>query len=150
MDLKQGELAKHIGKTSIRMEHEPPLPEQYVQLRLRSGMGTKDLERSRIALAHSVFVVAIYDEDMLVGFGRVVGDQGITFVVSDIMVHPEYRRLGFAEWIMQEIDGFFAEYAYDDSFILLIANKPADLLYTKHRFEYLSPDRCGMLRNQKK
>ena len=66
------------------------------------------------------------------------------------MVHPEYRRLGFAEWIMQEIDGFFAEYAYDDSFILLIANKPADLLYTKHRFEYLSPDRCGMLRNQKK
>jgi len=38
----------------------------------------------------------------------------------------------------------------DDSYICLIANHPADLLYKKHRFEYLPENKCGMLRNQSK
>lgn len=113
-------------------------------------MGSKDLKRSEIALQNSLFTVSLYDEDTLIGFGRVAGDGGITFVVSDIMVDKAYQRKGYAEQVMQAIDQYFDENAYEDSYICLIANQPADQLYRKHRFEYLPESKCGMLRNQRK
>ena len=133
----------------IRLVCAPPTAREYVDLRLRSGMGKKDVQRSRTALENSLFTVCLYDGNELIGFGRVVGDGGITYVVSDMMVDPAYRRMGFAERIMQAIDGYFEENAWEDSYICLIANRPADLLYAKHGFEYLPEDRCGMLRNQR-
>ncbi|MFT4104136.1 MAG: GNAT family N-acetyltransferase [Lacrimispora sp.] len=134
---------------NIQLSYEAPMAQDYVNLRLRSGMGNKDIKRSQIALGNSLFTVSLYDEKRLVGFGRVVGDGGITYVVSDIMVDEEYRRKGFAERIMGEIDNYFEENTHEDSYICLIANCPADKLYYKHGFQYLPEGRCGMLRNQK-
>ncbi len=133
---------------NIQLVYTTPTAENYVNLRLRSGMGNKDLKRSQIALENSLFTVSLYDEEKLVGFGRIIGDGGITYVVSDIMVDKEYWRKGFAERIMKEIDGYFEKNTYEDSYICLIANRPADKLYYKHRFDYLPENRCGMLRNQ--
>ena len=99
---------------------------------------------------NSLFTVSLYDQEKLIGFGRVVGDGSITYVVSDIMVDREYQRRGYAEQIMKAVDSYFDENAHEDSYICLIANHPADLLYCKHRFEYLPENRCGMLRNQGK
>jgi hypothetical protein len=55
---------------SIRLTDTPPAAEEYVSLRLRSGMGSKDLKRSEIALKNSLFTVSLYDENTLIGFGR--------------------------------------------------------------------------------
>lgn len=129
--------------------YEKPKPEDYVSLRIRSGMGSKDLERSRIALENSLFTAALYDGDTLIGFGRIVGDAGVTFVVSDIMVDEGYRRQGFADMIMGAVDTYFDENTFEDSYIFLIANHPADLLYGKYHFEYLSENKYGMMRKQK-
>ncbi|WP_186802592.1 GNAT family N-acetyltransferase [Lacrimispora celerecrescens] len=134
----------------IQIVYEAPKAQDYISLRLRAGMSNKDLERSKIALKNSMFAVSLYDKEKLIGFGRVVGDGGITYVVSDIMVDGEYRRRGYAEQIMQAIDRYFDENTHEDSYICLIANCPADQLYNKHRFEYLPDNRCGMLRNQSK
>lgn len=133
---------------NIQVVYGAPSAEDYVSLRLRSGMGNKDLKRSEIALKNSLFIVDLYDEEKLIGFGRVVGDGGITYVVSDIMVDKDYQRRGFAEQIMKAIDGYFEENAHEDSYICLIANHPADILYNKHKFEYLPENKYGMLRNQ--
>lgn len=133
---------------NIQVVYGAPSADDYVSLRLRSGMGNKDLKRSEVALKNSLFIVALYDEEKLIGFGRVVGDGGITYVVSDIMVDKDYQRRGLAEQIMKSIDGYFEENAHEDSYICLIANHPADLLYNKHKFEYLPENKHGMLRNQ--
>ncbi|MNM72927.1 Acetyltransferase (GNAT) family protein [compost metagenome] len=133
---------------NIQVVYGAPSAEDYVSLRLRSGMGNKDLKRSEIALKNSLFIVALYDEEKLIGFGRVVGDGGITYVVSDIMVDKNYQRRGLAEQIMKAIDGYFEENTHEDSYICLIANHPADILYNKHKFEYLPENKYGMLRNQ--
>ncbi|AGF56060.1 ribosomal protein S18 acetylase RimI-like enzyme [Clostridium saccharoperbutylacetonicum] len=132
----------------MKLLYEKPKAEDYVSLRLRSGMGNKDLERSRKAITNSLFTVSIYDNEKLIGFGRIVGDGGITYVVSDIMVDENYRRKGFADKIMKEINKYFEESTFEDSYICLIANSPADSLYNKYKFEYLPPNRCGMLRKQ--
>lgn len=136
------------GDEQLKMLYEKPTAEDYVSLRLRSGMGDKNLERSSKAIKNSLFTVSLYDKETLIGFGRIVGDDGITYVVSDIMVDENYRRQGLADQIMKEINRYFEENTFEDSYICLIANNPADLLYQKYKFEYLPSNKCGMLRNQ--
>lgn len=132
----------------MQLIYDTPAARDYVSLRLRSGMGDKDEKRSQIALENSLFTVSLYDEERLIGFGRIVGDGGITYIVSDIMVDREYQRRGYAGQIMNAIDDYLDANTHEDSYVCLIANHPADLLYQKHRFEYLPVNKCGMMRNQ--
>ncbi|MGL5256800.1 MAG: GNAT family N-acetyltransferase [Proteocatella sp.] len=132
----------------MEIVYNTPKAEDYVSLRMRSGMGNKDIQRSRVALNNSLFTVSIYENQKLIAFGRIVGDGGITYVVSDIMVDSDYQRKGLAEKIMNAIDDYFEKNTYEDSYICLIANHPADLLYKKHKFKYLDQNKCGMLRDQ--
>lgn len=134
----------------MKVIYDKPKAEDYVSLRLRSGMGNKDLDRSTKAIMNSLFTVCIYDEEKLIAFGRIVGDEGITYVVSDIMVDENYRRRGLADQIMNEINNYFEDNTFEDSYIFLIANSPADKLYNKYNFEYLPENKCGMLRRQVK
>lgn len=128
--------------------YEKPKVEDYIDLRMRSGMGDKDLVRSQKAIENSLFTVSIYDQEKLIAFGRIVGDAGITYVVSDIMVDEKYWRRGLANKIMQAIDTYLKENTFEDSYVCLIANKPADVLYHKYNFAYLPDNKCGMLRRQ--
>ena len=52
----------------VKMRYEKPKAEDYVSLRLRSEMGNKDLERSRKAIANSLFTVSLYIKEELIGF----------------------------------------------------------------------------------
>lgn len=70
-----------------------PKGEDYINLRKSSGMGgIKSLERTNIALENSLLNICIYENEKLIGFGRIVGDGGITYVVSDIMVDKNYQK----------------------------------------------------------
>ncbi|HKK95597.1 MAG TPA: GNAT family N-acetyltransferase [Anaerovoracaceae bacterium] len=123
-------------------------PEEYLSLRRRSQRENKDFKRSEVALNNSLFMIGIYDNGFLVAFGRVIGDGGITYIVSDVMVDTNYWRQGLGDKIMCAIDGFLNENTYEDSYICLIAKCPADKLYLKHNFEYLE-GKHGMVRKQK-
>ncbi|MBU3178891.1 GNAT family N-acetyltransferase [Clostridium estertheticum] len=125
-----------------------PTAIEYISLRLKTGMGTKDLSKTEIALKHSLFIVSLWDDNKLIGFGRIVGDQGITYVISDIMVDPNYQRKGLGKVIMREIDSYLNKNTDENAYVCLIANKPADKLYYQFDFEYVDPKSCGMKRKQ--
>lgn len=126
-----------------------PSPRAYNNLRKSSGIGgEKNLEPTEIALENSLFIVSIYDNNKLIGFGRIVGDGGITYVVSDIMVDKSYQGKGLGKLIMTEINRYFEENCNEECFISLIANKPADKLYSKFKFNYLKDFEVGMKRKK--
>ena len=135
----------------MRIEYNMPSAKNYINLRVKAGMGKKDQNRAEIALKNSLFTISIYEDNSenMLGFGRVVGDGGITYVISDIMVDPKYQRQGYGTIIMQEIDQYLSQNTYEDSYICLIANSPADKRYNKFKFSYLPDNKCGMLRDQK-
>jgi len=134
----------------MRIEYNKPSAHTYISLRMKSGMGGKDQGRAATALKNSLFTVSIYEDngESLIGFGRIVGDGGITYIISDVMVDPKYQRQGYATIIMQEINQYLNQNTYEDSYICLIANAPADKLYSKFKFSYLPSNKCGMLRDQ--
>jgi GNAT superfamily N-acetyltransferase len=130
--------------------HEAPSAMDYISLRFKTGMGTKDSFKAEIALKNSLFTVSVRENNQLIGFGRIVGDQGITYIVSDIMVHPNYQRKGIGKLIMKEIDSYLEQNTDPYAYVCLIANKPADKLYSQFGFEYVDPKSCGMKRKQNK
>lgn len=132
------------------IRHNAPSAVDYISLRLKTGMGSKDVSKTEIALKNSLFIVTLLKEDKLIGFGRVVGDEGITYVVSDIMVDPDYQKQGLGKIIMKEIDEYLEKNTDEYAYVCLIANKPADKLYSQFGFEYVDPKSCGMKRKQKK
>ena len=100
------------------------------------------------AMKGSLLVVSVYEDNRLIGIGRVIGDGGITFAITDIMVDKGFQRKGIADQIMLRIDKWLDENTDSGCFIMLHATVPADKLYLKHGFNYIEPQMIGMLRNQ--
>lgn len=128
--------------------NKKPGPEEYNNLRILSGMGDpKSLDRIQVALDNSLYIVSVYEENELIALGRIVGDRGITYAITDIMVSKQYQGKGVGHEIMNRIDAWLDENTDDRSFVMLFARRPADRLYQKHRFNALNPDeRVGMRR----
>jgi acetyltransferase, GNAT family len=135
----------------IKISYDLPNGSDYINLRINSGMGSKkSIEKVETAIKNSLFIISLYDDKKLIGMGRIIGDNGISYAVTDIMVDKEYQGKGYGKLIMKEIDNYFSENTDEDCYIILIANLPADNLYSKFSFEYLPNSKCGMLRKQNK
>lgn len=132
------------------IRYEGPSAKEYIDLRIKTNMGEKKLLNTEIDLANSIFIVSIWEDDKLIGFGRIVGDKGISYVISDIMVDPDYQGKGIGKTIMKEIDDYLEVNTDEDAYIILLAKKPADKLYSKFNFIYAEPESCGMRRKQTK
>lgn len=132
----------------MNIYYDIPSAEEYIALRLKTGMGIKDPANAEIALKNSLLIASIREDDQLIAFGRIVGDGGITYVVSDVMVDPDYQGKGLGKIIMRELDRYLEQQTDQYAYVCLIANKPADKLYSQFKFDYVEPDACGMKRKQ--
>ncbi len=133
----------------MEFTHKIPSVEAYNQLRVNAGMNsTKPYSEVKKALEGTLFLVSVYEEDELIGLGRIVGDGGIAFIVCDIMVDKKFQRRGIANQIMEMIDQWFDKNTHESSFITLLAKVPADKLYRKHHFCYHDENRVGMIREK--
>ncbi|HFI0025248.1 TPA: GNAT family N-acetyltransferase [Streptococcus suis] len=54
------------------------------------------------ALEHSLFVLAAYDGDCLVGLLRAVGDGHSIVFIQDILVLPTYQRQGIGRQLLEQ------------------------------------------------
>lgn len=63
-------------------------------LKIRSQVGWIQLgkEQAQKALENSLYIVGAYDNDNLVGMGRIVGDGAVICYVQDLIVVPESQR----------------------------------------------------------
>ena len=56
------------------------------------GWGSYDEIVSEKALANTMYSVSVYDDDKIIGYGRIIGD-GICFLyIHDVMVAPKYQN----------------------------------------------------------
>ena len=102
----------------MEFTHKIPSVEAYNQLRVNAGINsTKPHSEVKKALEGTLFLVSVYEDDELIGLGRIVGDGSVTFVVSDIMVDTKFQRRGIANRIMEMIDQWFDENTHESSFI---------------------------------
>lgn len=67
------------------------------------GWGAYDKKISKKALNNTYYSVSIYDDNKIIGYGRLIGD-GICFMyIHDVMVMPEYQNKKIGTSIMNKL-----------------------------------------------
>ena len=123
------------------------MPRDFVSLMLRSGNEPKTAIAATAAIRSSLFTVGIYQGDVLMAFGRVIGDDALYYIVCDVMVDRRYRDRNLEMHIAKEIDDYIRELSTKDSNVFVMAEKPLDDVFRRFGFKYLDDDfRCVMTR----
>ena len=73
---------KYINKT--------PTVDEFNQLTEAVGWGRCENAIVEEALKYTLYSVCAYDEDKLIGYGRIIGDKTIFLHIHDVMVRPDY------------------------------------------------------------
>ena len=100
------------------------------------GWGSYPVEISKKALSNNIYSVSIYDNDNIIGYGRLIGDGIIFLYIHDIMVKPEYQGKGLGKTIMQKLLSKVEELRKENPDLLLYlgASKGKEDFYRKCGF----------------
>ncbi|MBW3508817.1 GNAT family N-acetyltransferase [Janthinobacterium sp. NKUCC06_STL] len=107
-------------------------------------MSAKSTAAAAKGLPNSLFAVQILHGDEVVGIGRVIGDGGCFFQVTDIAVLPPHQGKGLGKRIMREIMQFIETEVPESAYVSLIADGQAQELYAQFGFKHTAPASVGM------
>ncbi|SDK98688.1 GNAT family N-acetyltransferase [Natronorubrum texcoconense] len=128
------------------IREELPDPETFAALREAAGMPPRSLEGVERGLPNSLYGVVVVHEptDEPVGMGRIVGDGGTVYQISDMAVHPDHQRRGLGTRIMTALEDYINETAPSQAYVNLIAD--VDGFYEGFGYEPVRPDSKGLYR----
>lgn len=76
-------------------------------IRLYGAVGwsnyTQDIHSLLLGLENSLYCLACYDDQKLVGLIRVVGDGHTIIFIQDILVLPDYQRKGIGSMLLNKV-----------------------------------------------
>ena len=127
-----------------RLVERPPSVEDYCRLRIIAGMTPFSAEAAARGLPNTLYGVHIVFDGKPVGMGRITGDNGCFFVITDIAVNPAHQRRGLGRRIMASLMDWWRTHAPASAHISLIADKPADQLYAQFGFVDPGPEAIAM------
>jgi ribosomal protein S18 acetylase RimI-like enzyme len=116
--------------------------EDFLRLRVISGLTPRPAEAAKKALPNSLFGVHLIIDNCTVAMGRVVGDGALNFEIVDVAVDPQYQGQGLGRIVMQNIMQYLDKAAPEGAYITLLADVPE--LYKKFGFVLSRPECEGM------
>ena len=139
-------LAKPRGiiEDGYRLDAAVPSSEDYRRLSVMAGLSPKSAEGAALGLPNTLFGVTVERDGKIVGMGRVVGDGGMFFQVTDIAVEPKHQGRGVGKAIVNEIVQHLKRTAPSGAYVSLIADGEAHRLYAQCGFRPTAPTSIGM------
>ena len=74
-----------------------PFTDDYIRLRKKVGFFDLTKEQAHKSLNNALKVFCAYDDERLVGMGRLIGDGALICYIQDVMVDPDYQGLGIGK-----------------------------------------------------
>lgn len=108
------------------------------------GWGSYEEEVSKKALNNTMYSVSVYDDQKIIGYGRLIGD-GICFVyIHDVMVLPEYQHKKIGTKIMNKLLEKINQIKQEKPYIrvYLGASKGKEKFYKK--FGFVTREEAGL------
>lgn len=100
------------------------------------GWGAYDKEISKRALDNTYYSVSVYENDEIIGYGRLIGDTICFMYIHDVMVKPEYQNKKIGTMIMNKLLEKVKELRIEnpDIRVYLGASKNKESFYEKFGF----------------
>lgn len=118
--------------------------DDYRRLRVATGLSSRSAEAAARGLPNTIFGVSVLHADQVIGMGRIIGDGGCFFVVTDIAVEPAHQKRGLGRRIMTALDAWLRANAPVSSNVSLFADGEARRLYAQYGFVETGPVSVGM------
>ena len=121
-------MIKYIEKT--------PSADEFNYLTNSVNWGTRENTIVKEALRNTLYSLCVYDDNKLIGYGRIIGDKTIFLYIQDIMVIPEYQNKHIGTGIMKNLLTKINEYKKINPNIrtYLGASKGKESFYEKFGF----------------
>ena len=94
----------------IKYVEKTPSVEEFNYLTNFVGWGTRENLIVEEALKNTLYSLCVYDDDKLIGYGRIIGDKTIFLYLQDIMVIPEYQNKHIGTGIIENLLKQIKEY----------------------------------------
>ena len=111
-----------------------PSVDDYVRLRRVSGLGERSPEAAAAGLPNTWFGILVKHVGETVGMGRIIGDGGCFFQITDMAVDPRHQGKGLGQCIMSALVDHLKAHAPQSAYISLIAARRAQSLYERFGF----------------
>lgn len=113
-----------------------PSAEEFNYLTDSVGWGIRENSVVETALENTLYSLCVYDDNKLIGYGRIIGDKTIFLYIQDIMVIPEYQNKHIGTGIMKNLLTQINEYKKINPNIrtYLGASKGKESFYKKFGF----------------
>lgn len=120
----------------IRYLEHTPSAEEFNYLTNSVGWGIRKKNIIDEALRNTLYSLCVYDDNKLIGYGRIIGDKTIFLYIQDIMVIPEYQSKHIGTGIMENLLKQINEYKKINPNIrtYLGASKGKEAFYEKFGF----------------
>jgi len=125
------------------IEEKIPTAQQWMSLRQSVGWATFPIDVAQRSLEATPFCVCAFAGDELIGMGRVLGDQIITFYVGNVMVTPQYQNAGVGGQIMQRIMDYLKRNAVPGAIASLLSMQGVEDFYEQYGFECRPDEKHG-------
>ena len=105
------------------------------------------LEQIRLAMAHTLFRVSVFDGDTIVAMARMNGDMGLCYYIKDVVVRPEYQGKGIGRMLINELLKFIEDNGVKgmEIFVELCAMPDKIPFYKKFGFDSNEAQRLKMM-----
>lgn len=120
----------------IKYIEQTPSAEDFNYLTNSVGWGTRKNSIIEEALKNTLYSLCVYDDNKLIGYGRIIGDKTIFLYIQDVMVIPEYQNKHIGTSIMENLLAQINEYKKinPDIRTYLGASKGKEPFYEKFGF----------------
>jgi GNAT superfamily N-acetyltransferase len=116
------------------LKEELPDVTDYIRIRIAAGLSAKSVEAATLGLPNSIYGVVVYHGNEPIGIGRIIGDGGCFFEITDIAVLPEHQKQGVGSMIMKALVAYLHAHAPDTAYVSLMADHGTPHFYTRFGF----------------
>jgi len=108
------------------------------------GWGSYDKEISEKALKNTLYSVSVYDEEKIIGYGRLIGDSICFIYIHDVMVLPTYQNKKIRNQIMNKLLEKIKQIQLENPYVrvYLGASKGKEDFYKK--FDFITREEANL------
>ena len=86
------------------------------------------------ALKNTLYSVVVFDDDIPVGCGRIIGDDKIAFLIKDVVVKKTHQGKGIGKLVMNSLLNYISKHATYNAYIGLMSTPNKEDFYEKFGF----------------
>jgi len=125
-----------------------PDAETLLRLRGAAGLTTYSIEQARRGATHALFGVTAWHRKDVVGIGRIIGDGGYFFTITDVAIDPAHQGKGVGRMVIARLTDWLGANAPKPAFVSLFTDEAKPPLYEKSGFRVCGPEDTAMVWNR--